>query len=373
MLTSLYIHIPFCEHICTYCDFHKELATEKKQTLYVNALCKELIHRRNDLVNIKTVYIGGGTPLSLNNELLTQLLETINEVVMVNQIVEFTIESNPNNIDKPTIELLRHYGVNRLSIGVQTFDEKQLKFLGRDHQLSDVQQSIALLQSMSFPNISIDMMFSLINQTIEELQYDIDQVLSLNVDHISYYSLILEEKTKLHHLLQQGNISMNTEELEEIMYNIVIDGLTAKGYHQYEISNFAKDNRESFHNKAYWLYENYLGVGSGAHSFVDGVRFYHEPNVTSYINRIESGNFTPHIEYEVHDIGDEMMMGLRLIKGVPIEYINRKYDIDLLEKYPEIQNHIDNNLLEINNGYIRLTRKGIMLGNIVFATFVEVV
>jgi len=372
MLTSLYIHIPFCEHICTYCDFHKELATEKKKKLYIEAVCKELKYRRKEFVNINTIYIGGGTPLALSTLLLNTLLETINSVVMVNQVVEFTIETNPNNVTKEKIEMIRQFGVNRISIGVQTFDEKQLIFLGRDHVLSDVETSISLLKSMSFPNISVDMMFSLVSQTIKELEYDISRVLDLDVDHISYYSLILEEKTKLQYLVDNGDIQMTSEDTEALMYTMVIDQLEARGYHQYEISNFAKPNRESFHNKAYWQYEEYLGIGSGAHSFYQGKRFFHKPQVTAYIDQIENEQFEEYETYAVDPLNDEIMMGLRLRRGICVSDINRKYEIDVFEKYPEIQTHISNELLEYRNGYIKLTRKGILLGNIVFRTFVEV-
>ena len=190
MLTSLYIHIPFCSQICTYCDFHKEMAKQSKKERYINALITELNHHKQDLKTIKSIYIGGGTPTSLDISLLEKLLNAIKDTIDIDSILEYSIESNPNDYTIELIMLLKKYGVNRVSIGVQTFDEKHLSFLGRTHHESDVLNAIKLLRENDFNNISVDMIFSLINQTETELINDLAKVIALDIDHISYYSLI---------------------------------------------------------------------------------------------------------------------------------------------------------------------------------------
>lgn len=371
MLTSLYVHIPFCEHICTYCDFHKSLATETKKEKYVQALMKELKHRQNDLVNIRTIYIGGGTPLSLSTPLLTLLLSTIQEVVNLQNVVEYTIETNPNNLSADRIKLLQQYGINRVSIGVQTFDPIQLQHLGRDHTLSDIKEGITLLREAHFPNISVDLIFSLIGQTLEDVQADLDQVLQLDVDHISYYSLILEERTILYHQYLQGMIALNSEDLEGDMFQLVMDTLIANGYEHYEISNFAKPNKQSEHNKAYWLNHDFIGLGSGAHSHQQGTRYYHVANSSTYIDQMEQEEFTyAHIE-DVDDCLDRLLVGLRMMNGIDIATYDTECGCSIFDRFPDIQQHINNQLLEHKDGRLRLTTKGIRLGNIVFMTFLE--
>ncbi len=372
MLTSLYIHIPFCSQICTYCDFHKEVARDSKKELYINALIKELYNHKDDVMNVTTVYIGGGTPTSLNLVLLEKLLQSINDVVDINKVKEFSIESNPNDYSVELIKLLKKYHVNRVSIGVQTFNEEHLSFLGRTHKKSDVISSIELLRSHGFNNISVDMMFSLINQTEEDLDEDLRQVLALNIDHISYYSLILEEKSKLYYVLQKNNISMNNEDLEGIMYNKVINTLTENGYTHYEISNFSKPSFESEHNSTYWNNSEYLGIGTGSHSMFGGKRYYNTQNITKYINLINQDNYDFTDSYEYNGLLDEMMLGLRLIRGINIDEINKKYQIDVFTRFPELEGFIQQGILQNRNGYLSFTRKGILLGNLVFQVFVEV-
>jgi oxygen-independent coproporphyrinogen-3 oxidase len=348
------------------------MATSSKKENYAKALCKEISHHNNELVNIKTIYIGGGTPSSLNIDLLSRLLQVISETVNMKNIEEYTIETNPNDISQEFIDTIKKYGINRVSIGVQTFNSNHLKFLGRSHNLLDINNSIKLLKLNKFNNISIDMIFSLVNQTIEELEYDLIEAVKLDVDHISYYSLILEEKTKLYYLYEQEKISMNSEDLEGLMYNKVINFLTSKGFTHYEISNFSKPSFESIHNKTYWLNLEYLGLGSGAHSQYLNKRFNNPQNVSRYIENINNDIFDDQFEYEYDALSDEMMLGLRLLKGIKISQINKKYNIQLLVKYPEINHFIENNVLEIVDGNLRFTRDGILLGNEVFMIFVEV-
>ncbi|KFZ26099.1 MAG: Oxygen-independent coproporphyrinogen-III oxidase 1 [Candidatus Izimaplasma bacterium HR2] len=369
MLTALYIHVPFCEKICVYCDFHKEIATLTKKTKYIDALIKELIKNKDTLKNIKTVYIGGGTPSNLPLDLLEKLLEAINENINITNEVEFSIETNPNDITIQKALLFSKYNINRVSVGVQTFNNDHLKFLGRTHNKSDVINAVNNLHKAGINNINIDMIFSLVKQTEAELREDIKEVLKLDITHLSYYSLILEEKTTLYHLYNQNKVSMNSEDIEALMYNIVIDSLVENGFNHYEISNFCKDGFESNHNTIYWKNLDYLGIGSGSHSLINNKRFYNESNVTKYINDTMNDIDEIKVEYDTEPLREELIMGLRLLKGININDINTKYNIDLLEDYKELNEFIKKDLLVLDNGFIHFTRKGLMLGNLVFGIF----
>ncbi|MBU1020127.1 MAG: radical SAM family heme chaperone HemW, partial [Firmicutes bacterium] len=312
MLTALYLHIPFCNQICVYCDFHKEMATLSKKTKYVDALCLEIIQHKDELKNIKTIYIGGGTPSSLPLDLLDKLFTTLHSVIQIDKDIEFSIETNPNDINKEFVALIHRYGVNRVSIGVQTFSQKHLSFLGRTHTEDDIYLAVQTLRNNGITNINVDMMFSLVNQTENELMTDIEKLLKLEVTHVSYYSLIFEEKTKLYQLYEQNKVSMNSEDLEAVMYNRVIDSLTEAGYEHYEISNFSRPGYQSKHNIVYWETKDYLGLGSGSHSLVDGVRMFHPLNITKYISQValEEDNLT---YYEVEPLRESLLMGMRLM------------------------------------------------------------
>ncbi|MBN2605168.1 MAG: radical SAM family heme chaperone HemW [Bacilli bacterium] len=368
MLTALYLHIPFCNQICVYCDFHKEIASLKKKTSYVEALCKEIFKHKDELKHIETIYIGGGTPSSLPIELLEKIFISLHQVIDIDAKIEFSIETNPNDITDEFVTLISRYGVNRVSIGVQTFHEKHLAFLGRTHRESDVHLAIDRLHRNGITNINIDMMFSLVNQTEIELELDLKKVSMLDITHISYYSLIFEEKTKLYHLYEQNKVSMNGEDLEAVMYNMVLDTLIKIGFEHYEISNFAKDGFESKHNITYWYTNDYLGLGSGSHSLINGKRSFHPANITKYISQIEQNedNLT---YYDVEPLRETLLMGLRMMKGINVAEINCTYQIDLLEMYPKLHDFIKDGYLVMNNEYLAFTRKGLLLGNIIFGIF----
>ena len=369
MLTALYIHIPFCDKVCTYCDFHKEIASLNKQEKYIISLIKELELHKNEYQDLLTVYIGGGTPSSLPINLLRDLFECITSLIDVSALKEFTIETNPNDITIEVAQLFKEYRINRVSIGVQTFNETHSLFLGRTHSKKDVLTAIDNLLKCDINNISVDMIFSLINQTLEELNEDINLVVNLPIKHISYYSLILEEKTKLHYLFDQNKISMNTEDLEAIMYNRVIDKLVENGFYHYEISNFSKPGFESKHNLIYWQNKQYLGLGSGSHSLYKGKRFSNIRNVRKYSEGFSKDGYSQKEEYEVEPLREELIMGLRLMNGINITHINNKYNIDLLNMYPEINDFVSQKLLKLENDQLCFTREGLMLGNIVFSVF----
>ncbi len=370
MLTSLYIHIPFCDYICTYCDFHKALAKDDKKQQYIDALLIELEMHAFEFSNLKTVYIGGGTPLSISPALLEKLLTAINKMVDVDNLIEFSIETNPENLTAEKVLLLKKYGINRVSIGVQTFNEDLLSSLGRKHHNIDVLKGIELLRSHQINNINIDMIFAFPDQKIEDLEDDLNILLSIDVEHISYYSLILEEKTLLYRNVMLEKVIMPNEEIEAEMFDIVIKKLKENSYHHYEISNFAKDGFESTHNKVYWYNEEYLGIGSGAHSHVNNKRFYHIPKISAYINQMISKKFDYYHIEEVDECQEACLLGLRLVEGISIDFLNKRCNMDVFKRFPMIKKHIENDLLMIDNGKLKLTKKGLFLGNVVFMTFV---
>lgn len=369
MLTSLYIHIPFCNQICSYCDFHKEIAKDLKIERYIYSLIKELKYHQKSYDSLETIYIGGGTPSSLDLSLLRKLLEEIQSVIHLDQIKEYTIETNPNDITKEFVSLIQEFKINRVSVGVQTFHQHHLTFLNRSHTKEDINQAISHLKNGGITNISVDMIFSLINQTFDELKSDVSEVLKLGVNHISYYSLILEEKTKLQYLYDKNQIKLNSEDLEYQMYEYIIDELERHNYTQYEISNFGKP---SIHNMSYWTNKEYLGIGSGAHSFIDNKRYFQTANTTKYINLMETSNFEITDYYPYGSLTDEMILGLRLREGISISYINQKYQISLMDKYPVLKSFIKDGYVEIIHDNIRLTKKGIFVGNEIFEVFLEV-
>lgn len=368
MLTALYLHIPFCNQICVYCDFHKEIATISKKTAYINALCQEIRNNQSSYQNIKTIYIGGGTPSSLPIPLLEKLLMTIHEYVKIENVLEFSIETNPNDIDQELVDLFVKYGITRVSLGVQTFNQKHLDFLGRTHSKEDVDHAIKILINSGIKNINVDMIFSLVNQSIEELEEDLLELKKLSIQHVSYYSLIFEEKTKLYYLYEQNKVSMNSEDLEALMYNKVIDTMINMGYQHYEISNFCKPGFQSMHNIIYWKTEDYLGMGSGSHSLINGTRYFQIANITKYVQSIMT-NSDDKTFYDVEPLREALIMGLRLIDGINIEDINKRYNIDLLLMYPKINDFIKDELLKIQEGHLSFTRKGLLLGNVIFGIF----
>lgn len=369
MLTSLYIHIPFCKHICTYCDFHKEVATLDKKKSYIQALIKEIKNNQSKIKNVKTIYIGGGTPTSLPYDLLESLLKTLTSVIELSGVIEYTIEGNPDDITDELVKLIKKYGINRISLGVQTSNDTQLKFLHRTHNNKNVRNAVSILKKHGLTNINIDMIFNLPNQTKEELQLDIDFLLSLDVPHTSYYSLILEEKSILYHLIKKKQVSIQDQDVEGDMYLQVIQKLKEAGYEHYEISNFTKD-KKSHHNLSYWTNKDYLGLGSGAHSKMEDKRYFNPSNVSKYISDILENKQTK-TEYDCHPLEDEMMMGLRLIKGIDLMRINKEYKVDVIKKY-QLNKYIDQGFLQVQDNLLSFTEKGLLVGNEIFMIFMEV-
>lgn len=318
---SIYIHIPFCKTICSYCDFCKVIYFKEWVNKYLDELQKEVKqYYKNEI--IKTIYIGGGTPSSLSMEELTKLFSII-KLIKLDKTYEFTFECNIDDLNEEKLELLNDNGVNRLSIGIQSFNQDNLILLNRKHDYNDVKSKIDLANSIGFKNINIDLIYAIPNQTIETLKQDLDLFTSLNITHISTYSLMIEPNT----LLGTKKIKSINEEDDYMMYNYIVNYLSNKEFNHYEISNFALNNYESKHNLVYWNNEEYYGFGVGASGFYKNIRYDNTRSLTNYLKgkyRLNENNLSIS-----ENIENALMLGFRKIKGINKKDFYNKYNINL--------------------------------------------
>lgn len=369
---ALYIHIPFCKQKCLYCDFPSYSHKEEFMDKYIEALNKEILEKTKKY-KIESLFIGGGTPSYLNNKNLKSLLNTINKLDFIEN-AEKTIECNPGTINKEKLEIILNGGINRISLGLQSANNEILKKIGRIHTYEEFKENYILARKIGFKNINIDMMFGLPNQNLNIWLESLKEVVELNPDHISSYSLIIEEKTPFYSLYNKDLLDLPSEEEERKMYEIGRDFLESKGYHQYEISNYAKDNKECFHNKIYWECKEYIGVGVSSSSYIDGKRIKNIDNIKEYIKNINENNSVIDEELENTEkdkIEEFMFMGLRMIKGIEEKEFEIRFKKKVDELYKEvIKKHIKNGLLIRENGRIFLSKKGIELSNMVMSDMI---
>lgn len=352
-MISIYIHIPFCSNICSYCDFSKMYYNEDYVDKYLLALEKEIKERyKNELV--KTLYIGGGTPSSLNCNQLKKLFKILN-IFNLTKDYEFTFEANIENLTEEKIKLLKENKVNRVSLGVQTFDKDNLLYLNRSHAKEDVFNIVKLLKENDITNINIDLIYAVDNIT-EKVKKDIDYFLELDIPHISCYSLIIEDNT----LLKNKNTNYIDEDIEYEMYKYIEKKLEENNYIHYEISNYAKPGYESLHNKVYWNNEYYYGFGLSSVSFIDNYRITNTKNLTKYLNN----NYIKDKEYENIDlqIENEIMLGLRKLKGINLNNFKTKYNKEI-EKIYNINKLLKEGYLIKENNYLKINKEYIYLSN----------
>ena len=354
---SIYIHIPFCKTICSYCDFCKFYYNEKWVDNYLIALEKEIKSKyKNEPIN--TIYIGGGTPTSLNIKQLEKLLKLTK--LFNFEKIEFTVETNADlSLDK--VKLLKQYGVNRISIGVQTVNPKHLKFLNRNHTKEEVINLVNLLKQYDF-NVNVDLMYGMPNQTLKELEEDLDFILSLDVNHISAYSLIIEPHTKIY----IDNVTNIDEDLDYQMYQLINKKL--KNYVHYEISNFAKEGYYSKHNLVYWNNLEYYGFGIGASGYIDGVRYDNTRSYQNYLN----GNylFESHKLSKKEKIENEFILGFRKLEGINILEFKAKYDMNVLD-IGIVKKLLKEGKLSVDNGYLKINPKYIYISNTILVNFID--
>ncbi len=366
---GLYIHIPFCQKKCLYCDFNSYEGKIGKAEAYVKALIKEInLYKMDHKFNFKTIFIGGGTPTLINCLFIGEILEAVKKDREPD--AEISIECNPGTLNEKSLEVYKDFGINRLSIGLQAWQDPLLQSIGRIHSREEFINSFKSAKAAGFHNINVDLMFALPGQTMEMWEETLNQVCSLGVEHISCYSLKLEEGTKLYNMQKKGKIIMPDEDLDIDMYHRAIEVLDSYGCKQYEISNFAKPGFACKHNLVYWHNEEYLGVGAGSHSKLFGKRFWNISPIDQYIETINSGKLPvlgeEQLSKEDH-MWESLFLGLRLNEGVNIKEFEMKYEIDFFQKYGKKLDYLKKNDLMMQTcGNIILTSKGRDLSNIVF-------
>ncbi len=374
MIQAVYIHIPFCQQICHYCDFAKVFYNEAVASDYVQALRNEIeVNVTGNKQKVRTIFIGGGTPTALSVPQLRVLFDTIHEKFDVDHCEEFTIEANPGDFDEEKVILLKHYGVNRVSLGVQVFDDSMLEAIGRAHKVKDVYETIELLQKHGFSNISIDLIYSLPNQTVKQFEQTVNEALSFHLPHYSSYSLQIEPKTIFYNKHRKGELHRPEQEEEVAMYELLKNSMEKNGYTQYEISNYAKPGFESKHNLTYWSNEFYYGFGAGASGYLPGKRTSNIRPLPAYIKQaLKDGH--PLLQIEKigfkEQVEEEMFLGLRKRAGIDRNIFIEKYGFSYDVLYREaIDKLIEKEWIDENNNTLRLTDKGLLFGNDVFSHF----
>ncbi len=359
-MKGLYIHIPFCDRICNYCDFTKMVSNDNVKTKYLKRLKEELKYREKDLCDIDTVFIGGGTPNSLSIELLDDLLKTIGDFIKNSK--EATIELNPELITIEQIELFKKYGINRISLGVESFNNELLKLLGRGHTKEIVYDRIKLLRDNGFKNINIDLIFGIPGETIDDVKYDLECFKELNLEHLSYYSLILEDKTVFSYMLNNKKLELLDDDIVADMYDYINDYLKNNGYKHYEISNYAKNGYESIHNKLYWTESHYVGIGLGASGYIDNYRYTNKKIMKDYLLDFEDIRDIISLDEEKSEY---LIFGLRKIDGISISDYKERYNSDLFTDF-KIDKLIENKLLIVDGDYLKIAPDKLFISNLVF-------
>lgn len=323
-MTSAYIHIPFCDNICTYCDFCKRYNYPKIVNKYLDALNNDIKENYKG-EKLKTLYIGGGTPSSLNIKELTKLMKIVKKLKLDNEY-EFTFESNPENITEEKLILLKKSGVNRISVGVESTHDKYLRYLGRNHNFKMVKEKIGLIKKY-FNNINVDLIYALPSESMDELKKDLHDIVNLNVNHVSTYSIEIHDNT----ILGIRKTKTISEDLDSDMYKVICNYLKENGFNHYETSNFCKDNTYSFHNMVYWKNEEYYGFGLGASGYINNIRYDNTRSMIKYINGKRILNKEKLTKED--KISYELILGFRLVSGINKDKFKKKYNCNLIDQY----------------------------------------
>ena len=369
--TSAYVHIPFCTQICYYCDFSKVFIKNQPVDSYLEHLLEEF--RYYDIQKLRTLYIGGGTPTALSAPQLEVLLNGLTKNLDLSALEELTIEANPGDLDADKIAVLKNSAVNRVSLGVQTFDDKMLKKIGRSHLEKDIYENIDRLKLAGFDNISIDLIYALPGQTMEQVKENVAKAVGLDIPHMSLYSLILENHTVFMNRMRRGKLPLPKEELEAEMFEYIIAELERAGFEHYEISNFAKPGFESRHNLMYWDNAEYYGIGAGASGYVNGIRYKNHGPIRHYLSAVEEGNARITEEHlsQKEQMEEEMFLGLRKKSGVSMARFEEKFGRSFDGLYGEIvRGLVQQGLMQIDGDRVRMTKRGLFLGDTVAERFI---
>ena len=369
--TSAYVHIPFCTQICYYCDFSKVFIKNQPVDSYLEHLIEE--YDSYDIKKLRTLYIGGGTPTALSARQLAFLLEKLTDKLDLSYLEELTIEANPGDLDQEKIAVLKDSPVNRVSLGVQTFNDRMLKQIGRSHSEKDIYENIANLKKAGFDNISIDLIYALPKQTMEDVKINVAKAIALGIPHMSLYSLILENHTVFMNRMRRGKLPLPKEDLEAEMFDYIIAELEKAGFEHYEISNFSKPGFESRHNLMYWDNAEYYGIGAGASGYVDGVRYKNHGPIRHYLQAVEAGN--ARVQEEVltlkEKMEEEMFLGLRKKSGVSKKLFEEKFGLSFEDQYGAVVSELtEQGLLVPDRDIVRMTKQGLFLGDTVAEKFI---
>lgn len=368
---AMYIHIPFCISKCYYCDFNSYSDKNEYILDYIKHVNNELkmYSKIVSKYKIKTIFIGGGTPSSIKASYIYEILKNIYKNFNVSDIIEVSIELNPKTVDDEKLKTYKEIGINRISIGCQSLQDKILKSIGRVHTSSDFYKTYELIIKHGFSNINVDLMFGLPEQSTNDVLSTLSDITSLEVNHISLYSLIIEEGTKFYNWYNNSKIKLPEEDEERNMYHQSIDYLKDQGYNHYEISNFAKSGFECEHNLFYWQLKPYIGIGLGAHSNIGGKRFWNYGDFESYFVNIRDGMLPISGEEVINtemEMAEFLILGLRLIKGISKKEFYQRFNISVDDVYGEVlKTHRESGLLYIDEEYIKFTSKGLDLANLV--------
>ena len=369
--TSAYVHIPFCTQICYYCDFSKVFIKNQPVDAYLEHLIQET--RSYEIGKLRTLYIGGGTPTALSAQQLAYLLTELPKVMDLSEVEEFTIEANPGDLDPDKIVVLKESQVNRVSLGVQTFDNKMLKKIGRSHQEQDIYDNIRHLKQAGFDNISIDLIYALPGQTMDQVKENVAKAIDLDIPHMSLYSLILENHTVFMNRMRRGKLPLPKEELEAEMFEYIIEELEKAGFEHYEISNFSKPGFESRHNLVYWDNAEYYGLGAGASGYVDGIRYKNHGPIRHYLEAVEAGKARiteEHLTLE-EKMEEELFLGLRKKTGVSKARFEEKFGVSFDQRYGQVVASLtEQGLLVPDDKQVRMTKRGLFLGDTVAEKFI---
>lgn len=365
-MAGIYIHIPFCKQKCSYCDFHFSTSLKNKTAL-INSIVKEIESKKSWLTDpIETIYFGGGTPSILSNKELLLITEAIYKSYKLASDVEFTIECNPDDLSKQKLKELKNAGINRLSIGVQSFFEDDLQFFNRAHNAKEAEQSILMSQDEGFDNITIDLIYGTPLLTTYKWEENLSKIETLNISHLSAYTLTIEPKTALYHQVKTGKIIPLSDEKTIAQFQLLIQKTEAFGLTQYEISSFGKEGYYSQHNSNYWKGIDYLGIGPSAHSYVNNKRIWNVSNNNKYIKALTDN--TSYFEEESIDektaYNEYILTRLRTIWGIDTKYIQKNFNSAINTHFnKEIQHYIGSPYLQANNNLLQLTKEGIFIAD----------
>lgn len=369
--TSAYVHIPFCTQICYYCDFSKVFIQNQPVDDYLRALVREF--ESYGIKQLRTLYMGGGTPTAITAQQLDYVLTELTKHLDLSMLEEFTIEANPGDLDADKIAVLKNSAVNRVSLGVQTFNNKHLKKIGRSHNEAQIYESIDSLKAAGFDNISIDLIYALPGQTLDDVKENVAKALALDIPHLSLYSLILEHHTVFMNKMRRGKLNLPTEDTEAEMFDYILSELKKAGFDHYEIANFAKPGFESKHNLVYWDNDEYFGCGAGASGYLDGIRYRNRGPIQHYLKAVAEGNarLSEEVLTKTEQMEEEFFLGLRKKTGVSISRFERKFETSFETIYGQVVRDLQmEGLVQLDGDRLRMTQKGLFLGDTVAERFI---